>query len=64
MCPSIQEQKEKTKMSFQQLRKIFDAVKETLLPGKTEKEKQKQAKDKERSIKQSENTIEIPVVIH
>ena len=61
MCPSIQEQKEKTKMSFQRLWKIFDALKETLLPSKIEKEKQKQAKHKERLIKQFKNTTEVPV---
>lgn len=46
MSPSIQEQREQVKKSYQRLLTILDALEDKLLPGRAEKRRQKQSKER------------------
>ena len=56
MSPSIQEQREQVKKSYQRLLSILDALEDKLLPGRAEKKRrQKQSKERAANITDSLN---------
>ena len=62
MSPSIQEQREQVKKSYQQLLSILDALEDKLLPGRAEKKRnQKQSKERAANVTDSLNDSTLQV---